>query len=142
LLSSEKSCGKVVSGVEIFFGGKDEPTKEEKQDMFDLLVVTLESQAEAGDFDEVGTVERVVSGSSSASGSGPNVPLVAGLLAAVVVVAGFIYKRRVHAKANNAGVSQEKGDETSDSDEDIAVPEAQVVAFKEGDESYKKKGKE
>ena len=131
--NSGKACNKIDSDVDIFYDGKDKASREEKQDMFDLLIATIEAQAASGDFKEAGTLEKVGS-SSSSSGSGPPVGLVAGVVAAAAVVAGgLLYKKR---RQGAGGEKKRGGDTDESSDED--VPVARVVAMEEEDKKYKK----
>ena len=105
--------------------------------MFNLLTSTLESQASDGDFAEAGAVERV--SVEPEGGDGGNVRVVVGVLAAAAAVAGgFMYHRRL-TKTAEREAHTEKGGETSESDDELPVAEAQVIAVEDDGDEYKKK---
>jgi len=126
-------CNSIETDVTIFYEGKNKLTKEEEQDMLDLLTVTVESQASAGGFvDCAGCSVRSVSSTSSSSGSGSStIPIVAGVVAAaaVLAIAGGVYYKRRTAMTSQEHHGTEKGGDTSESDEDgdNAVIEAKMV---------------
>jgi len=100
--------------------------------MFDLLAVTVEEQASAGDLADCdGCSVENVSSSPSGGGSGSSgssiIPIVCGVAAvlAVLVTGAVFWKKR---KVSTAGHNTEKGGETSESDEDgDHVVEARMV---------------
>jgi hypothetical protein len=67
------NCDTIQSNVEIFYEGR-EISKEDEREMFDLLIVTIESQAASGTFDSVGTIESVELMSSTSTGSSGGSP--------------------------------------------------------------------
>jgi len=127
---SSIKCDKIETDVDVFFAGSDMVTKEEKQEMFALLVETIQAQAAAGSFDSVGKVEFV--GSDSAGGSNNvgkkvGIPLgvVFGALLVIAAICGALYYKRKTATA--AGINKANSDTSDSSGEGVVHARAVIV---------------
>ncbi|KAL3915973.1 MAG: hypothetical protein SGARI_008068, partial [Bacillariaceae sp.] len=137
-------CDVIESDVDIFYQSYlgEDPSDEDKEDMHNLLVETIMNQAKAGAFGSLGTVENVEvsqgSGglfrSTGGGGSGSILPIVLGVVGALVVGAclycfccrgGSGEERDVHAKAHNEDTSDEE--HSSDEEDNRGLPVAEVV---------------
>lgn len=149
------NCETIQTDVEIFYQG-DKASEEEEADMFALLMATIESQAEAGHFAEVGSIGSVASAEEVTVGSsgtftsaddtstestfnivGPAIAVIAAL-----AIGGAVWYKL--GKSNDSEDSEEsgngKGDETGgETDDDERVPEAQVLVVEETDDGRGKK---
>ena len=143
-MSEDSVCESLSSNVEIHYTG--EPvTSSDQEEMFALLVATIQAQATDGDFSEIGTVENVEVSSeiSDANGSGQNIAQTAGIPAGVVgaflvivggIVIGYCMMRggrdddNEHNESNNVSSNQRGGD----------VVEAEAIAVIDDEEKESK----
>ena len=65
--TSNVECDAIATTVDIFYQSATDPTQAEEQDMFDLLIATVESLSAQGAFQEIGMVQSVASGSAAST---------------------------------------------------------------------------
>jgi hypothetical protein len=160
-------CDTIKSDVEILYMSNDgaEPTEDDRIDMQNLLVETIMSQARAGAFDTIGTIESVevegrggLFGSNSDGNDGSlSVASIVGILFIVVtIVLTCVYclwwkrKGTTDAKPEKIEETSDEEEHTSDEDEvrqgENEIPVAEVVCVEEthdtSKESEAKKKKE
>jgi hypothetical protein len=84
-------CDVIQSNVEIYYqSASGEISSDDEQDMNDLLIETIKSQALAGAFDDLGSVESVeVTGSSQGDSTSSDSNIITYVLAAVAAIVVF-----------------------------------------------------
>jgi hypothetical protein len=139
---TDSACEIIYSNVEIHYTGEPVSTSDQEE-MFDLLVVTIQAQAANGDFSEIGTIENVEVSSeiSGSTGSGSNIAQTAGIPAGVIgaflvivggVVIGYCMMR---GRDDDADEHNESNDVTTAQRGDVVEAEAIAVIDDEEKES-------
>ncbi len=141
-------CDVIQSNVEIFYqSASGEVTRDDEQDMKDLLIETIMSQARAGVFGDLGTVESVeVIGSSqdnnsgygdstSSSGSSALPYVLAGIAAVVVFGAAYWYGTSGRTENGDHDGKRENVDDTSD--EEHSDEEQREQGYNSGNDGKK-----
>ena len=126
--NSNTNCSIFQADAHVFYAGKDSVSEEEKQEMFDLLVETIQFQASTGSFTGVGEVKSV-SSSSKSDGGGGSAGLPVGVAVGAVIVLGalgglFFYKRKT---ATGDSAKEDKAEPDTSDDESIVHAHAAVV---------------
>jgi hypothetical protein len=144
-ISNENICDSVSSSVDIYYKG-EAITEADQQDMFALLIATIEAQAASGDFSEIGTVENIelTSAISNSTGSGLNIAktagIPAGLVGAFLVILGGVVIGWCVMRGKNDDTEYNQSENVNPNARGDVV-EAEAIAIIEDDEGKDSKKK-